>query len=191
MPDEWAPEKVHSIGTPAFHVDARVVDEDGETVTQGTVGELELRGEHAAAGYWAAPEETRATFGDGWVSTGDLVRVDADGFYHVVGRKKQLFVSGGENVYPPVVEDAIAEHSDVEEVVVIGVPDERWGTVGKAVVQGEESLTLADLETFLEDRLARFEIPAKLAFVDEMPTSGPSKIDRQAIEEQFGEAMKS
>jgi fatty-acyl-CoA synthase len=191
MPDEWAPEKVNSVGKPGLHIDARVVDENGTQVSQGEVGELELRGEQAAAGYWDAPEETAATFGDGWVSTGDLVRVDDDGFYHVVGRKKQLFVSGGENVYPPAVEDAIADHPDVEEVVVIGVPDERWGTVGKAVVQGEESLTLADLETFLEDRLARFEIPAKLAFVDEMPTSGPSKIDRQAIEEQFGEAMKS
>jgi len=186
MPDEWKPEKVESVGKPALHVDARVVDEDGTSVPQGEVGELELRGEHAAAGYWDAPEETEETFGGGWVSTGDLVRVDEDGFYYVVGRKKQLFVSGGENVYPPVVEDAIAEHPAVDEVVVIGVPDERWGTVGKAVIEGDESLTLEDLKEFLSDRLARFEMPRRLAFVDEMPTSGPSKIDRQAIEERFG-----
>jgi len=97
-----------------------------------------------------------------------------------------MFVSGGENVYPPEVEDAVAAHPAVEEVVVVPVPDEQWGQVGKAVVQGDESLTLPALREFLEDRLARFKHPRHLAFVDEMPTSGPSKIDRQAIEERFG-----
>jgi fatty-acyl-CoA synthase len=187
MPDEWETEKVQSVGKPALHVDARVIDDAGERLPRGTIGELQLRGEHAAAGYWDAPDETAETFGDGWVSTGDLVRVDDDGFYHVVGRKKQLFISGGENVHPPVVEDAIAEHPAVDEVVVIGVPDERWGTVGKAVIEGDDSLTLEELETFCSDRLAGFEIPKHIAFVDEMPTSGPSKIDRQAIEAQYGE----
>jgi len=198
MPDEWAPEKAASVGKPALHVDARVVDDDGEPVADGEVGELELAGQHAAAGYWHNPEETEATFGpEGgdpdrcWVSTGDLARVDAEGYYHVEGRKKNMFVSGGENVYPPAVEDAIAEHPDVGEVVVVGVPDDRWGTVGKAVVEpatdaGSEPFDLAELETFLADRLARYEVPKALAFVDELPTSGPSKIDRQAVAEAFG-----
>jgi fatty-acyl-CoA synthase len=186
MPDDWAPAKVKSVGKPVLHADVRIVDEEGESLPQGEIGELELAGPHAAAEYWRNPEETEATFG-GWVSTGDLARVDADGFYHIEGRKKNMFVSGGENVYPPVVEDAIADHEAVEEVVVIGVPNERWGTVGKAVVQGEESLTLEDLRAFLEDRLASYELPAHLAFVEEMPTSGPSKIDRTAIKDRFGE----
>ena len=199
MPDGWPREKADSVGVPAMHVDARIVDDDRGPVAQGEVGELELRGPHAAVGYWHAPGETAETFdvpavGDptsvretsGWVSTGDLARQDADGYYYIEGRKKNMFVSGGENVYPPEVEDALADHPDIDEVVVIGVPDETWGTVGKAVVQGDESLTLSDLDSFLDGRLARFKHPHELAFVDEMPTSGPSKIDRDAIRDEFG-----
>ena len=186
MPDDWPEEKAESVGKPVLYADARAVDDDGEPVPQGEVGELELASPHAAAGYWRNEEETEATFGSGWVSTGDLVRVDDEGYYHIVGRKKNMFVSGGENVYPPAVENAIADHPKVEEVVVIGVPDDTWGTVGKAVVEGDESLTLDELREFLSDRMARFAIPRYLAFVGEMPTSGPSKIDRQAITDEFG-----
>jgi fatty-acyl-CoA synthase len=199
MPDGWNREKADSVGVPAMHVDARVVDDGGEEVTAGDVGELQLRGPHAAAGYWHSPEETAETFGvpavedpttvdieNYWVSTGDLARVDEDGYHYIEGRKKNMFVSGGENVYPPEVEDALADHPGVEEVVVVGVPDDTWGTVGKAVVQGDESLTLDELEAFLDGRLARFKHPHHLAFVGEMPTSGPSKIDRQAVEEENG-----
>jgi fatty-acyl-CoA synthase len=199
MPDDWDRGKADSVGVPAMHVDARIVDDDGERVEQGEVGELELRGPHAAAGYWHSPEETADAFGvpavddpttvdvdDYWVSTGDLCRVDEDGYFYIEGRKKNMYVSGGENVYPPEVEDAIADHEKVEEVVVIGVPDDTWGTVGKAVVQGDESLTLDELESFLDGRLARFKHPHHLAFVEDMPMSGPSKIDRQAVESQFG-----
>jgi fatty-acyl-CoA synthase len=201
MPDGWPREKADSVGIPAMHVDARIVDEDRDSVERGEVGELELRGPHAAAGYWNAPEETAATFdvpavedptdvaeSAGWVSTGDLARRDADGYYYIEGRKKNMFVSGGENVYPPAVEDVIAGHPDVDEVVVIGVPDDTWGTVGKAVVEGDESLTLEALQSFLDDRLARFKHPRELAFVDEMPTSGPSKIDRTTVRARFGES---
>ena len=121
------------------------------------------------------------------MSTGDLARVDEDGYYHIEGRKKNMFVSGGENVYPPRVEDALTDHPDVEEAVVIGVPSERWGTVGKAILVGDESLTLDDVESHLASRVARYAVPKELAFVDEMPTSGPSKIDRAALKERFGE----
>ncbi|MFC3476582.1 AMP-binding protein [Halobacterium litoreum] len=199
MPDGWDREKADSVGVPAMHVDARIVDGDGERVDQGEVGELELRGPHAAAGYWRAPEETADAFGvpavddpttvdadDYWVSTGDLCRVDADGYHYIEGRKKNMFVSGGENVYPPEVEDALADHPGVSEVVVIGVPDDTWGTVGKAIVQGDDSLTVEDFDSFLDGRLARFKHPHHVAFVDDMPTSGPSKIDRDALRERFG-----
>ena len=187
MPENWPREKADSIGVPAMHVDARVVDDDGDPVSAGEVGELELRGPHAADRYWRNPEATAETFGQQWVSTGDLARVDDEGYFYVEGRKKNMFVSGGENVYPPEVEDAVTDHPDVEDAVVIGVPDETWGTVGKAVVQGEESLTLEELAAFLDGRLARFKHPRHLAFVDELPTSGPSKIDRDAVRERFGE----
>jgi len=193
MPDGWPREKADSVGVPAMHVDARVVDDSGEEVPQGEVGELELASPHAADRYWGNEEETRGTFGptgdadDGWVSTGDLVRVDESGYYYIEGRKKNMFVSGGENVYPAAVENTLTDHAKVEEAVVIPIPDETWGEVGKAVVVGDESLTLSELTEFLDGRLASFKHPKALAFVDEMPTSGPSKIDRSAVDDRFGE----
>jgi len=186
MPDGWPREKADAVGVPAPHVSARVVDADGDPVDRGTVGELELSSPAAADRYWRAPEETEATFGGGWVSTGDLARVDADGYYHIEGRRKNMYVSGGENVFPAEVEAVITDHRKVREAVVIGVPDDTWGTVGRAVVQGEESLTLDELTGFLDGRLARFKHPRHLAFVEEFPRSGPSKIDREAVRERFG-----
>ena len=201
MPDGWPRERADSVGVPAMHVDARVVDDDGTELPDGEVGELELSGPHAADRYWRNEAESVETFGpaaesatgegspdtdSAWVSTGDLARVDEDGYYHIEGRKKNMFVSGGENVYPPEVEDAVADHPAVSEVVVIGVPDDDWGTVGKAVVVADDELALDELRSFLDDRLARFKHPRSLAFTDEMPTSGPSKIDREAIRAEFG-----
>jgi fatty-acyl-CoA synthase len=194
MPAGWPREQADSVGVPGMHVDARVVDDDGREREQGAVGELELASPHAADRYWRAPEESAATFGardgdagSGWVSTGDLARVDADGYVHIEGRKKEMFVSGGENVYPAAVEDVLSQHEKVDDVVVVPVSDDTWGEVGKAVVEGDETLELDDLEAFCDGKLARFKIPKGLAFVDEMPTSGPSKIDRQAVEERFGD----
>ena len=190
MPDDFDREKTASIGMPGLYVDARVVDDEGAELPPGEVGELELASPHAGDGYWNNPEETAEAFGSegeaAWVSTGDLARVDGEGYYYIEGRKKNMFVSGGENVYPPEVENVLAGHPKVEEVVVVPVDDETWGQVGKAVVQGDESLTLAELQEYAEDRLAGFKTPRHLAFVDEMPTSGPSKIDRGAIEEEYG-----
>jgi len=207
MPEDWPREKADSVGKPVMHVDARVVEpEDGgdgdgpsgspETVGPGTVGELQLRSPHAATGYLDNPEATAETFGDGWVSTGDLARVDEDGYYYIEGRTKEMFVSGGENVYPAEVEDVIADHPSVSEVVVIPVPDDTWGQVGKAVIEPASGvtandadahpLTLDELRTFLDGRLARFKHPREIAFVESMPTSGPDKIDRGAISDRFG-----
>jgi fatty-acyl-CoA synthase len=185
MPDGFPREKTGSVGVPALAVDARVVDEGG-LVPDGTVGELELAGPAAADRYWEEPDETDEMFGD-WVLTGDLARVDNDGYFHIEGRKKNMFVSGGENVYPPRVENALTEHPGVEEAVVIGVSSERWGKVGKAILVGDESLKLDDVDSHLAPRVARYAMPKELAFVEEMPTSGPSKIDRAALKERYGE----
>jgi fatty-acyl-CoA synthase len=206
MPEGWPREKADSVGVPGMHVDARVVDGDGEEREQGTVGELELASPHAADRYWHNPEESAATFGASnasgndsnesgddraWVSTGDLARVDADGYVHIEGRKKEMFVSGGENVYPAEVEDVLSKHPGVDDVVVIPIPDDQWGEVGKAVVVGDEALTIADVEAHCDGKLARFKIPKELAFVDELPTSGPSKIDREAVTARFGAGDES
>jgi len=211
MPEGWPREKADTVGVPNPHVDARVVDDEGRECATGEIGELELRSPHAADRYWDQPEETAATFGvaaqsggpagserdasgrvstAGWVSTGDLARVDEDGYLSIEGRKKNMYVSGGENVYPAEVEDEVADHPSVAEVVVVPVPDERWGQVGKAVIEpvgADAELTVDDLSAFLDDRLARFKHPKHLAFVAEMPTSGPSKIDREAVASEFGE----
>ncbi|GAA5433238.1 AMP-binding protein [Haloarcula japonica] len=207
MPEGWPREKADSVGKPAMHVDARVVEPEDrdneaspagsrESVDPGTVGELQLRSPHAATGYLDNADATAETFGDGWVATGDLARVDADGYYYIEGRTKHMFVSGGENVYPAEVEDAIADHPSVGEVVVIPVPDDRWGQVGKAVIEpatdsttggaGDRPLTLNELRTFLDGRLARYKHPREISFVEAMPTSGPDKIDRGAISDRFG-----
>jgi fatty-acyl-CoA synthase len=203
VPDDFPREKTDSIGMPALYVDARIVDDDGEEVEQGEVGELELASPHAGDRYWRNEEETEEVFGGGsasdasgtseealssgsWISTGDLARIDDDGYYHIEGRKKNLFVSGGENVYPPEVEDVITNHPNVEEAIVVPVPDEKWGEVGKAVVEGDNSLPLEELQEFMDEKIAGFKIPKHLAFIDSMPMSGPSKIDRQAIEDEFG-----
>ena len=199
MPDGFPRAKTDSIGTPGLYVDARVVDEDGTELPPGEIGELELASPHAADRYWRNEEASAETFGassgrgdesvsadDAWVSTGDLARIDEEGYFYIEGRKKNMFVSGGENVYPPEVEDIAADHPKVDEVVVIPVPDEQWGEVGKAVVEGDESLTLDELREFMDGKLARFKLPHHLAFVESMPTSGPSKIDRQTVQEQFG-----
>jgi len=202
MPDNFPREKTDSIGMPCLYVDARVVDDDGEELPQGEVGELELASPHAGDRYWRNERETAKTFGGGeaagggsgdgeagehpWVSTGDLARIDGDGYVHIEGRKKNMFVSGGENVYPPEVEDVITDHPKVTEAIMVPVPDENWGEVGKAVVEADASLTLDDLQAFMEGRIAKFKIPKHLAFVDEMPTSGPGKIDRKSVEAEFG-----
>ena len=190
MPENWSRDKADSIGRPVMHADVRLVDDAGNEIEEpGEVGELEIAGPHAAAGYWQIPEETRDSFGGGWVSTGDLARFDEEGYYYIEGRKKNMFTSGGENVYPPAVEDAVADHPKVEEVVVVPVPDDEWGEVGRAVVEGDESLTLEELDDFLDAKIARFKIPQHLEFVDAMPMSGPSKIDRQTVKEQYGEGL--
>jgi len=185
-PEDLSQDSSGSVGKPGMHVDARIVDEDGESVESGEVGELELAGHHAATGYWNNPEETEATFDDGWVSTGDLARVDDGGNVHIEGRKKNMFISGGENVYPEALEDAISDYPGVDEVIVISVPDEKWGQVGRGIIKCDDDVETERIEEFLVGRIADFKIPKTWVIVDEMPKSGPSKIDRKELQRQYG-----
>jgi fatty-acyl-CoA synthase len=164
-----------------------IKDNSGNFCPPNTPGEIIIKGPTVMAGYWNDPEATAEVIRDGWFHSGDVAVVDEEGYVTIVDRLKDMFVSGGENVYPPRVEDALTDHPGIEEAVVIGVPSERWGTVGKAIVVGDESLTLDDVEGHLAPRVARYAVPKELAFVDEMPTSGPSKIDRTALKDRFGE----
>ena len=191
-----------TIGKESFSWEIRVVetatlDEDPDpeaTVEAGERGEIIARGPGMSTGYIDNPQAESKTYFDGWLRTRDVATVDEDGYLYIVDRVDNMIVSGGENVYPAEVEDAIADHPRVADAVVVPVADEQWGQVGKAVVEpaetvetDDEPLTLAELRDFLDGRLARFKHPRHLAFVDELPTSGPSKIDRDAVEAEFGE----
>jgi fatty-acyl-CoA synthase len=191
LPERDAERKAGSIGFPNFYIDARVVDDAGNELPADEIGELVLRGPAAMAGYWRNPEATAETVPDGWLRTGDLVRRDAEGYFYVVGRKKEMFISGAENVYPAEVEGFLATHPAVKAVAVVGVPDARWGEVGKAfvVLKDDATATADELTDFARTGLARYKVPKHVAFLDALPTSDSGKVLRRALREpEFNEA---
>lgn len=184
FPPEYAESKAGSIGKPSFFVDARVAGEDGRSLPPGEIGELWLRGPMAFSGYHENPEATReALDGAGWLHTGDLARADDDGFFFIAGRKKDMFISGGENVYPVEVERALHEHPAVAQCAVVGVPHPDWGEVGKAVVvlTAGAAATEAELVEHCRARLARYKVPRTVVFVDELPLSAAGKILKRSL----------
>ncbi|MFI6920914.1 long-chain fatty acid--CoA ligase [Nonomuraea spiralis] len=171
--------KVGAAGVPHFFSDVRLAGPglDGG----GPEGELLISSPTVMAGYWGRPDATAAAVtDDGWIRTGDVARVDEDGYYSIVGRLKEMYISGGENVYPAEVETALLLHPAVAECAVIGVPDERWGEVGRAFVRLNPDRPAAEQEllAFLDGRLARYKIPKTVRFVDELPRTGSGKIHR-------------
>jgi len=186
LPEKDALRKIGSIGFPNFYIDTRVVDEAGADVDPGTPGELLMRGPVVTPGYWRDPDATAAAIdADGWFATGDLVEVDDEGYFYVVGRKKEMYISGGENVYPAEVEAALYEHDAIAEAAVIGVPDERWGETGAAfiVVKDGQTLTAADVTEHARTRLARYKVPGHVRFLDALPTGHSGKIQKSDLAE--------
>ena len=161
----------------------RVVDEGGADVAYDEVGELWVRGPNVTPGSWERPEANEESFTDGWLHTGDAARVDADGYVFIVDRWKDMFISGGENVYPAEVEQVLFHHPNVLDVAVIGVPDERWGEVGMAVVVPRDSETFAgdDLIAFCDDKLARYKIPKHVTTVTELPRNAAGKVLKREL----------
>ncbi|MBU8900006.1 long-chain fatty acid--CoA ligase [Corallococcus sp. H22C18031201] len=186
LPPEDARRKPGAVGVPLFHVEARL---DG-ALRPGDVGELLLRGPHLCAGYWRRPEETARTFVEGWLRTGDLATRDEDGAFRIVGRSKDLIISGGENIYPAEVESVLAGHPDVSEVAVIGVPDARWGETPRALVvpRAGASLSAEALLAFCGGRLARYKTPRSVRFLEALPRTSAGKVDRRALSAAHGEA---
>jgi fatty-acyl-CoA synthase len=185
---EDAERKAGSVGRPNFHLDARLVGEDGRDVALGEVGELWLRGPTVCAGYWNNPDATAAAITDGWFHTGDLARIDEDGYYYIVERKKDMFISGGENIYPAEVESVLYEHPAVAECAVIGVADTTWGEVGRALVQRHAGSSV-DEEALLahcRERLARYKVPRRVVFVDDLPHTSSGKIYKPELRERYG-----
>lgn len=182
---EEAQRRPGTVGTPLPHVQLRLVREDGCDVAPGEVGEVVIAGPHVMPGYYQRPRETAEAIREGWLYTGDLAVCDADGYYTICGRRKEMFISGGENVFPAEVEEALASHPAVAEVAVVGVPHERWGEVGHAWVvlrEGHE----ADAAILLEHcraRVARYKAPHAFHRVEALPKSAAGKVLKRMLAE--------
>ncbi len=178
------------IGKAAFFNEARLMTPDGKEVAPGEVGEIWLRGPNVFAGYWNRPEATAEVFVDGWFRTGDLALQDEEGLTYVVGRSKEMFKSGGLNVYPAEIEAVLGLHPAVREVCVIGVPDEKWNEVGRAIVAFKPGMTASAEELFAwcEGKLARFKIPKTVVCVDALPRNALGKVVRAELKANFGQA---
>ncbi|HEX2781917.1 MAG TPA: AMP-binding protein [Gemmatimonadaceae bacterium] len=182
--DEEAVAKPGFVGHPMPFVEMRLRGDDGAEPPTGDPGELQLRGPQMFAGYWNAAEKTaQCVDAEGWLHTGDLASRDADGAYRIRGRKKDMYISGGENVFPGEVEAALAECDGVVEAVVVAVPDAKWGEVGRAYVVPRGGRTLGEMELIAHVRakLAGYKAPKSVAFLDALPRLGSGKIDRAAL----------
>jgi fatty-acyl-CoA synthase len=188
LPAEDAIRKAGSIGRPNFFIDVRVVDEDNIPLGPNQEGELVLKGPSGCSGYWNKPEETAAAIDDeGWFHTGDIVRYDEEWYFYVVDRKKDMFISGGENVYPVEIESVIYRHPAVHMCAVIGIPHPKWGEVGKAcvVLKPGASTTEQELLDFMYEHLARYKVPKSVEIMDELPLSSMGKILKRELRETF------
>ena len=179
--------KIGSVGKPVASVSARIVDDDMNDVAPGEVGEIVYRGPTAMSGYWHNPEATAAAFRGGWFHSGDLVRADSEGFIYVVDRKKDMIITGGENVYCAEVENALAAHPAVAELAVIGARDERWGETPAAIVvlRPDAALTLDELRDWGTGRIARYKLPTILHIVAALPRNASGKVMKTALRDQF------
>lgn len=175
--------KKGSIGRPNFYVQVRIASLKTQTSNLETVGELLLRGPMVTPGYWRNPEATAAALRDGWFHSGDMARLDAEGYLFIVDRIKNMFISGGENVYPAEVERVLLQHPAVAEVAVTGVPDEKWGEVGRAyiVLRPGQTATESELLEHCRAHLAKFKVPRSAVFVEALPKTDTGKIDRKRL----------
>ncbi len=181
--------KFGSCGKPMMHCNARVWDDSGNDTKPDEIGELMLKGPVVMKEYWNMPEQTEASFTDGWLHTGDLAKVDEDGYFYIVERKKDMLITGGENVYPAEVEDVILAHPSVREVGVIGVPSEKWGESVRAIIVTApgETVTIEEIREFCAERLAKYKIPKSVVSIDELPRNPSGKILKRILREQHGQ----
>jgi long-chain acyl-CoA synthetase len=190
------PDKVGSIGVPlpGIWVDVVALDDPKRVLPVGETGELRIVGPNVTKGYWNRPEETAAAYSDGGFLTGDIGFMDAEGFFTIVDRKKDMILCGGYNVYPQLIEQAIYEHADVEEALVIGVADDYRGEAAKAFVKlrkGAKPLTLEALRGFLKGRLGPHELPAALEIRDALPRTPVGKLSKLELKQEEAERRKA
>ena len=182
------PELLSSCGRVTCESDVQVLDDNGQPVQGDAIGEICVRGPDVFAGYWRAPEQSKEAFdAQGWLRTGDLARIDSEGYIYIVDRRKAMLVSGGFNIYPSEIETVLAQHPAVYEVCVVGVPDDHWGEAVKAVVvlrQGQQA-SEEDIIAFCKDRLADFKKPRSVDFVAELPKNSNGKLSRKDVRERY------
>ncbi|RNL86583.1 long-chain-fatty-acid--CoA ligase [Halostreptopolyspora alba] len=185
---EDAIRKIGSVGTPMLNVEVRVVDDEMNDVARGEVGEIVYRGPTVMREYWNKPAETAEVFRGGWFHSGDLVREDPDGYLYVVDRKKDMIISGGENIYCAEVEDVLAAHPRVGEVALIGVPDEKWGETPLAVLAPSadgEAPSATELDAWSTDRLARYKRPRGIAVLPALPRNPSGKVLKTRLRDDY------
>jgi acyl-CoA synthetase (AMP-forming)/AMP-acid ligase II len=184
---EDALSKAGSCGRPFLHTEVRVVDENDRDVGPEVKGEVLLRAPNTMKGYWNRPEESAAALRGGWLHTGDIGRLDKEGYLYIMDRKKDMIISGGENIYPAEVEDSLLAHPRIADVAVIGYPHEKWGEAVKAVVVVKEGQELSekDLIEWCQGKIGRFKIPKKVVFTDSIPRTPTGKILKRVLREQF------
>jgi fatty-acyl-CoA synthase len=189
MRPEKVREKPASAGLAPFHHEIRVVDDAGVDVALGQVGELVVKGPLRMKEYWRNPQATAEIIKDGWIHTGDLARLDEEGFLYIVDRKKDMIISGGENIYPAEIENVLAVHPKIQEVAVIGQPDESWGESPCAVVRPKpgETLTTEDIIGFCQGKIGRYKIPKRVILTDQpLPRTPAGKVLKHVLREQVG-----
>lgn len=188
LPEEDSIRKAGSVGLPVFHSDVRVVNQKGEDVAPAEIGEIVVKGPIQMICYWNRPKETAQAIRDGWLYTGDLARVDEDGYVYIVDRRTDMFISGGENVYPAEIEKVYATHPQILEVAVIGVPDDDWGEEGKAIISLKKGEIMTEKEAinFCMGKLAKYKMPKSVVFVDELPKTASGKIKKGLLRERYG-----
>jgi len=179
--------KIGSIGPAIYGVEAKIVDEEGIEVGVNEPGELIVRGDNVMLGYYNQEEETKIALRDGWLYTGDIARVDSDGYYYIEDRKKDIIIVGGLNIYSKQVENAICEHSLIQEAAVVGIKDKKRGEAVKAfvVLKEDKQLSEIDLRHFLLERLANYKVPKHFEFVQSLPKNALGKVLKKVLREQY------
>ena len=188
----WAHEKdairkPGSVGKPVFHAEVRIVDRQGRASAPGQVGEIVVRGSIMMTEYWQDPARTEDTIRGGWLHTGDLARMDEDGYFYLIDRARDMFISGGENVYPAEIERVLRKHSAIEDIAVVGVPDETWGEVGYAFVIAKPGADFIpeDLIDYCDGKLARYKWPQKVLIAEEFPRTALGKVRKTVLKEKY------
>jgi acyl-CoA synthetase (AMP-forming)/AMP-acid ligase II len=188
LPDEYAMEKPDSVGPPVPPVQVRIVNEKQADLQAGKIGEVLLKGPNVVDGYWQDPSSTRETFKDGWLHTGDVGRLDEDGFLYIVDRKKDMIIRGGENIYCVEIEHALESHPAIFEAAVVGEPDKVFGeqVMAYIVLNPGHAVTDDEILDFCEEHLADFKVPKYINFVASLPRNPAGQIDKRALRRSAG-----